>query len=45
LHQEHLVVPLFWYRWLFTVILGVMAFGIAMVLIPDTIRAFFSLLI
>jgi hypothetical protein len=39
------MIPLFWYRWLFAVILGVMAFGIAMVLIPDAIRAFFSLLI
>ena len=39
------VVPLFWYRWLHVAIVVVMAFGIAMVLAPDPIRAFFGMLI
>ena len=38
-------VPVFWYRWLLVVIVGVMLFGMTMVLSPNLIRRFFSLLI
>jgi hypothetical protein len=37
-------VPAFWFRWLLVVIVGVMLFGISMILSPDLIRQFFSLL-
>jgi hypothetical protein len=37
-------VPMFWFRWLRVVIVGVMLFGISMILSPDLIRQFFSLL-
>jgi hypothetical protein len=37
-------VPIFWFRWLLVVIVGVMLFGISMILSPDLIRQFFSLL-
>ena len=37
-------VPVFWFRWLLVVIVGVMLFGISMILSPDLIRQFFSLL-
>lgn len=39
------MIPPFWYRWLHAVIVGVMLFGISMVLLPDVIRQFFSVLI
>lgn len=38
-------VPVFWFRWLLVVIVGVMLFGISMILSPDLIRQFFSLLV
>lgn len=34
----------FWVNWLLVVVLGVMAFGISMVLLPGPIRMFFSLI-
>ena len=37
-------VPVFWFRWLLVVIVGVMLFAISMILSPDLIRQFFSLL-
>lgn len=39
------MIPGFWYRWLFVVILIVMLFGASMVATPDVIRQFFGLLI
>ncbi|MCX5882965.1 MAG: hypothetical protein NTU74_14525 [Deltaproteobacteria bacterium] len=38
-------IPKIWFRWLFVVVIGVMLFGISMVLTPGLIRAFFSLLV
>lgn len=39
------MIPIFWYRWLYAVIIGVMIFGISMVLVPDLIRQFFSVVL
>ena len=39
------MIPVLWYRWLYASTLGVMLFGISMVLAPDFIRQFFSLLV
>jgi hypothetical protein len=36
---------IFWWRWLVAVTLGVMLFGISMILMPGLIREFFSLLL
>ncbi len=38
------MIPAFWFRWLYLVILGVMLFGAGMVLVPEVARDFFSLL-
>jgi len=38
-------VPKIWFHWLFVVVIGVMLFGISMILMPGLIRAFFSLLV
>jgi hypothetical protein len=38
-------VPVFWFRWLLAVIVGVMLLGISMILAPGLIRQFFSLLV
>lgn len=38
-------VPVFWFRWLLVVIVGVMLFGISMILSPELILQFFSLLV
>ena len=37
-------VPVFWFRWLLVVIVGVMLFGISMIMSPHLISQFFSLL-
>jgi len=37
--------PVFWWRWLVVVTLGVMVFGLSMVVAPDLIRGFFGLLV
>ncbi|MET1080795.1 MAG: hypothetical protein ABWY06_22515 [Pseudomonas sp.] len=39
------MIPLFWYRWLLAAIVGVMLFGLSMLLTPSLIRQFFSLLL
>lgn len=38
------MIPEFWFRWLYIVILGVMLFGASMILIPEVARDLFSLL-
>lgn len=38
-------VPLLWYRWLQAVVIGVMAFGLSMLLAPETMLRFFSALL
>jgi hypothetical protein len=43
--KTHTKVPIFWFRWLLGAIAGIMLFGISMILSPDFIRQFFSLLI
>jgi hypothetical protein len=35
----------FWWRWLLVVIIGVMLFSAAMILLPDTMQAFFNALV
>ncbi|MCW8815998.1 MAG: hypothetical protein OQK59_08455 [Chlorobium sp.] len=38
------MIPTFWLRWLYLVILGVMLFGASMVIMPEVARDLFSLL-
>ena len=38
------MIPEFWFRWLYIVILGVMLFGASMVIMPEVARDLFSLL-
>ena len=39
------MIPVFWYRWLLVAIVGVMLFGLSMLVAPGLIRQFFSLLL
>ncbi len=38
------MIPTFWFRWLYLVIVGIMLFGASMVVMPDAARDLFSLL-
>jgi hypothetical protein len=42
--NTHAISPI-WFRWLSLVVLGVMAFGISMILAPELIKKLFSLLV
>jgi len=43
--SKYYKIPVFWYRWLLLVSIGVMIFGFSMVVMPGLITKFFSLII
>jgi len=43
--KEYTTVPTLWFRWLVIATIGVMLFGVSMMVFPNFIRQFFSLLI